>query len=82
MPIEVDLAVRPAQVVGDVEIGAVGQFGQRIANRLEDRDAGVVQIVVRPDGARSGLNPIDREAAQSLKAHHVAFALRAALALD
>ena len=56
------------------EIGAVGQIGEGVAQRLQQRDAGVVGVVVGPGGASQALQQAEAAAAQRVEGQRLGHA--------
>ena len=77
-----DHAVRAAEMIGHRLVGPVGQFRERVAELLQDRDTWVMQVVVGPDLAAERLGVVDPQAAQRQEAGAVSLAIRLGAARD
>ncbi|MEX8518884.1 MAG: hypothetical protein AB3X44_10250 [Leptothrix sp. (in: b-proteobacteria)] len=64
---EVDLSIRAGQQILDRKLGTESGFGEGEAQRLQHRDARVVQVVIGPDLAAGPLHQRQPLGAQALK---------------
>ena len=64
---EINLAEGPGQIVFRCKFGTIGQIGDSVAELLQNGDAGVVQIVVRPFFAAEFLQHGDTRLSQGIE---------------